>query len=765
MRTTPLPTLSRRTRVIVALTAPLLLAASVAGALISLRPGAHPAHAATLTGLKVQGNQLQSSSGQPVRFLGANLSGPEYACIQGWGIFDGPANATTVQAMTAWHINSVRVPLNEDCWLGINGVKSAYGGATYRQALVNYVNLLHQYGLYAEVSLMWSAPGTTRATYQREMPDSDHSVALWQSVASAFKDDPNVIFGVYGEPHGVGWACWKNGGSACANDGLSYSAAGMQSLVTAVRGTGATQPIAVPGIDYANNLSQWLQYQPNDPQHALVAEFHEYGDNTCASITCWNSQELPVLQQVPLLTGELGESVDGTCAHTFIDRYMSWADANGVSYQGWTWDTWGGCGVLITSSSGTPTSGFGQGYKAHLVAINPGGSTGAPAPATATATTGGAPTSTSTGSVATCNNPSIAFGASSATPASLSPGATVTFATTFTASCGGGSLVDFEVYNTSERKVWTKWWDYQTLTGQPQTYTAQWTLPTSQATGSYTFKVGIFSPAWTTLYAWNDSAATFQVAGAGSGTTPTPTSTPTSPPTSTGGGMLPPGATLPSEATCAAQVPASTWEPRPDNNTANHTVPTAQQIAAIQPWDPTIGMDQNSDSLRRQMTGNYTGTTDQILQWVACKWGIDPNIVRAQAEQESYWHMSQLGDWTSNTSVCPPDGVYTNGGCYQSYGILQIKYRYYKSAFPMARQDTALSAEYAMGWIRNCYEGWSDYLYQETPSAGYPKYHAGDIWGCVGFWFSGSWYDQGAINYIAQVKSHYTNKDWLKPGF
>lgn len=376
--------------------------------------------------------------------------------------------------------------------------------------------------------------------------------------------------------------------------------------------------------------------------------------------------------------------------------------------------------------------------------------------------------------ITSCAWPSIRFGASSATLATSSTSTAVTLATHFTASCRASGLVDFEVYNTAGSKVWTKWWDNQTLTGRAQAYSAQWAIPTNQAAGAYTFKVGIFSPGWTTLYAWNDGAATFQISATGA--TPTPTATATLPPTpgatpvatstpTSSGGTLPPGSPLPSEADCAAQIAPSTWEPRPDNTTANHSVPTAQQIAALQPWDPTIGMDQNSDSIRRQITGNYTGTTDQILQWVACKWGIDPDIVRAQAEQESYWHQSQLGDWTSDTSVCPPDGVFSNGGCYQSYGILQIKYRYFKTEWPMLRQDTAFNAEMVYGWIRNCYEGWADYLYQETPTAGYPAYHAGDIWGCVGFWFSGSWYDQGAIAYITQVKAHYANKDWLKPGF
>ena len=87
------------------------------------------------------------------------------------------AGFAKVQAMANWHVNFVRVLINEQCWLGINGVPAAYGGANYRNAIVNYVNLLHQHGMYAEISLMWAAPGTTRATYNPQMPDADHAPA------------------------------------------------------------------------------------------------------------------------------------------------------------------------------------------------------------------------------------------------------------------------------------------------------------------------------------------------------------------------------------------------------------------------------------------------------------------------------------------------------------------------------------------------------------------------------------------------------------
>jgi hypothetical protein len=127
--------------------------------------------------------------------------------------------------------------------------------------------------------------------------------------------------------------------------------------------------------------------------------------------------------------------------------------------------------------------------------------------------------------------------------------------------------------------------------------------------------------------------------------------------------------------------------------------------------------------------------------------------------------MSQAGDLTSDPSGCPPNAEYQGSECYQSYGILQIKYRYFAGAFPMARQDTALNADYVYGWMRNCYEGWADYLYDETPENGYPAYHAGDIWGCLGFWYSGSWYDSGSINYIAQVQAAYNDKTWLTSDF
>lgn len=325
---------------------PLLLA-------LALAPAASAAGA-----IHVRGNQLVDGAGKPVRLLGVNRSGAEYACVQGWGFMDGPSDAASIRAIAAWHVNAVRVPLNEDCWLGIGGVKPRYAGANYRAFVHGFVRRLHAAGLTVILDLHWNAPGRAKATGQQRLPDRDHSVAFWRSVARAFRTDPNVAFDLYNEPHDVSWHCWRDGCGPWA---------GMQQLVTAVRAAGARQPLLLGGLGWSGDLSQWLRFEPRDPLHQLVASVHVYNFGGCVTEACWDRTIAPVARKVPVVTGELGEN---DCAAGFVDRYMTWADEHGVSYLGWTWDTWN-CKsgpALISAYDGTPTA-FGAGLRDHLAAL------------------------------------------------------------------------------------------------------------------------------------------------------------------------------------------------------------------------------------------------------------------------------------------------------------------------------------------------------------------------------------------------------------
>jgi hypothetical protein len=327
----------------------------LSGALANAAPKA-AAHAPAP--LSVVANHFVAS-GHAIQLDGFSHSGTEYACAQGWGIFDGDLTNSVITTMTTWHPRIVRIPLNEDCWLGINGVKPQYGGANYRSAILGVVHRLESHGLYVDLDLHVGAPGTKLATTQEPMADADHSPAFWTSVAQTFKNDRDVTFELFNEPFRTSWSCWLKG---CTEHG--YKTAGMQQLVNAVRFTGARNVLLVAGISWSNDLSGWLAHEPEDPGHQLAAVNHVYDNGGCQTRTCWNGAFAHVARHVPLITTEFG---DLECNGVFVDKYMRWTDAHGVSYLAWTWNPWSctGSPAIIKSYDGTP-SGLGKDIRAHF---------------------------------------------------------------------------------------------------------------------------------------------------------------------------------------------------------------------------------------------------------------------------------------------------------------------------------------------------------------------------------------------------------------
>jgi hypothetical protein len=337
--------------------------------------------------LHVQGGSLVDGTGKTVRLLGINRAGTEYMCATSQNVFDGPFDQASVDAMVSWHVNAVRLPLNEDCWLAINSSGANGDGEYYQDTINYYVGLLNTAGIYVIVDLHWNAPGATRSKDQQPMPDADHAVDFWTSVATYFKSNPMVLFDLYNEPYPMSnngasdpWGCWLNGctmtrySTGKTNNQSTFvtanwQAAGMQSLVTAVRGTGATNVVIASGIEWSNKLDQWMAHKPTDPMNNLAAGFHLYNGNACADSGCWGSTLGAIVTQVPVVTTEVGER---DCAGTLIDSYTTWADTQGISYTAWAWNPQA-CSFpgLITDWTGTPASTFGTTYQAHLLAQRP----------------------------------------------------------------------------------------------------------------------------------------------------------------------------------------------------------------------------------------------------------------------------------------------------------------------------------------------------------------------------------------------------------
>jgi hypothetical protein len=229
--------------------------------------------------------------------------------------------------------------------------------------------------------------------------------------------------------------------------------------------------------------------------------------------------------------------------------------------------------------------------------------------------------------------------------------------------------------------------------------------------------------------------------------------------------------------------------------------------------------------LLARVDGQFTGTTDEILQWAACKWGLPDDLIRADAVVESTWfqylHFANDGSFgggggscywnrgcgdafssptTDSTTYCQGiagagltsstvhdyqlDPVTSSGGypytpqrgmCPKTFSILGIMswdnpaweapYPAYpgnqNGTFPFTRDSTAAAADYWGAYMRGCYEGWESWL----KNTGAGSYAPGDIWGCIGSWYSGAWHDSAADSYIAQVQTEDNNHTWLTSSF
>lgn len=335
---------------------------------------------------KVEGNRLiDTRTGATWVPHGVNFPGFEYACQQGWGYSQGGATDAAAVAMRSWGIDAVRIPLNEQCWLGVEG-NPRYGSVSgYRAAVRAWVDVLNARGIVAILDLHWSAPPGSQADGQRAMTGT-RSVLFWQSVAAAFSKTPAVMFDVFNEPYSRGsfslsWSCWKNGGcwAPIENDvtsvgGQTFQVVGVQALVTTIRKAGAKQPIMLAGLDYANDLRGWLANRPSDSQ--LVAAWHNYPAQRCRTVACWNAEIAPVAAVVPVFAGEFGQT-DGGSSH--FTTFLPWADAHGIGYAPWAW--WvvepaespsASLYALIRNTTDfAPKPPAGTAYAAHLATLPP----------------------------------------------------------------------------------------------------------------------------------------------------------------------------------------------------------------------------------------------------------------------------------------------------------------------------------------------------------------------------------------------------------
>jgi len=306
--------------------------------------------------------------------------------------------------LAAWKLNAVRLPLNEDSWLGLTvkgmpGNTIVLNGAAYQAEVAASVAAANAAGLYVILDLHWSAPSNFIGNVQNPMADADNSVNFWTSVAETFKSNPAVMFELFNEPYfdptsqadgafndvtgalpnTVANQLVRNGGTANYYFGLSsgtwggsekkvaysWQVAGYQTLINAVRATGATNVILCGGNRYSDDLTWWGQQAPTDAIGQLAAAIHLYAGgypyNLATGSGPVDSMLAANVANYPVVVTEFGDEV-GSSNASYTQKMTAWLDEHGYSVTAWAWNPWSqSSNVLIQNASAyTPTVGFGQ---------------------------------------------------------------------------------------------------------------------------------------------------------------------------------------------------------------------------------------------------------------------------------------------------------------------------------------------------------------------------------------------------------------------
>lgn len=270
--------------------------------------------AAAPSPLRIKGNQILNAKNQPVRLAGVNVASLEWSSDG-----EGHILKTVEVALTTWNSNIVRIPLSQDRWFG-KAEEQKDGGKSYRALVKQVVDLCSKENAYCLLDLHWNNLGTWGQNIgQHIMPDM-LSLEFWKSCASEYKNNPAVLFDLYNEPHDTTWDIWKDGGTideqraVGARQGkfiaTKYETPGMQKMLDTVRATGAKNVVVAGGLDWAYDLSGFLdgKYNLKDPNgNGVIYACHAYpfkGD-TVDQFLAKLDKALP---KIPVILSEFGSN-------------------------------------------------------------------------------------------------------------------------------------------------------------------------------------------------------------------------------------------------------------------------------------------------------------------------------------------------------------------------------------------------------------------------------------------------------------------------
>jgi aryl-phospho-beta-D-glucosidase BglC (GH1 family) len=258
-------------------------------------------------------------------------------------------NSTVFNEMSKnWHMNALRLPLS-------NWVYAAHQ-QLFLQLLDKAVQEANQAGLYVILDLHDYQQGGSPYGSGADMPKPE-SVTFWKAIATHYLNNTMVMFDEYNEPHYPTANQWLNGGGTQKGaTGKTAPIIGMQTLVKAIRSTGAKQIIIIGGIHNAGTL------RISDPN--IMYTTHTYHKVAVGSPAIWNQEWAGFLDRYPLFYGEWALLPNATTtqrcatatmknANQKVQAFLNYTQQNGISWTAWQFNI---NYLILDRTKFTPTS-------------------------------------------------------------------------------------------------------------------------------------------------------------------------------------------------------------------------------------------------------------------------------------------------------------------------------------------------------------------------------------------------------------------------
>jgi hypothetical protein len=307
--------------------------------------------------LHVSGTRILGPDGAEVKFHGINVPSLEWTAVG-----DHVTESIGV-ALDKWGANLVRVPLSQDRWFG-KAPDSKDDGTSYRKIVDEVVSMVSARGKHVLLDLHWSDGGVWGQDIgQHTLPDA-HSLQFWRDCGKHFANVPAVIFDLYNEPIEASWNVWRDGGQVSETfqgKKLNYHAVGLQTLLDAIRETGAKNVVLAGGLGYASRLDGIPTHLLVDKTgHGVIYANHFYPG--WEGYESWEKRVTAAARTLPLLIGEFGAD-PGSVPLDFPKRRVAQV-LSVLKIHNWSWCAWcmhpAATPCLITDWSYKPTEYFGD---------------------------------------------------------------------------------------------------------------------------------------------------------------------------------------------------------------------------------------------------------------------------------------------------------------------------------------------------------------------------------------------------------------------